>query len=472
MATNATTRDQVERLTETVLRPLTSTGRGYWAVVGLLLIVVAWGLFAYARQLGEGLIVTGMRDQVVWGFYIVNFIFFIGISHAGTLTSAILRLSGAEWRRPITRMAEVITVVALMMGAVMPIVDLGRPDRIYNLIIHGRMQSPVIWDLFAITTYLTGSLIYLYLPLIPDIASCRDRLTASSARWRHRLYAILAMGWRGRPEQRRRLNRAIGVMAIIIIPVAVSAHTVVAWIFAMTLRSGWNSTIFGPYFVLGAVFSGVASIIIVIAIFRKLYHLEAYITQLHFRYLGYLLLTLALLYVYFALNEYLTVGYKLQVGDKPLLEALFVGEFAPYFWLFAIGGLIVPILLIALPPSRTIPGIVTAAVLVNIGMWLKRFVIVIPSLGLPLMPYEWGVYRPTWVEWSILAATFAGFALLFALFAKLFPLISVWEVEEGLQKKAAAAPAEPSAEFGRLAPPPWPRHSAAPDSAAGTAGET
>ncbi len=430
---------QEEKLKQTVLRPLTSTSRGWYAWVGFLLVLIGWGLFAYSVQLRHGLAETGMRDTVIWGFYITNFVFFIGISHAGTLISAILRVTGAEWRRPITRMAECITVVALMVGGLMPIIDLGRPDRIPNLLLHGRFQSPVIWDFLSISTYLTGSLIYLYLPLIPDFAMMRDRLGPTASGLRRGVTRLLALGWTGTPEQRRRLNKALGIMMILIIPIAVSVHTVVSWIFGMTMRAGWNSTVFGPYFVVGAIFSGVAGIITVMFIFRRVYHLEEFITEKHFKYLGLLLLAMAVIYMYFTLAEYLTVAYKLEEGEKDLLHELFLGRYAWAFWTFGLAGTLLPAVMIALPWTRNIPGIVIASVLVNVGMWLKRFVIVIPSLALPLMPYDWGTYSPSWVEISITVASFAGFALIFTLFAKVFPLISAWEVEEGWEKEREAA---------------------------------
>lgn len=436
---------RANRLEAIVLRSLTQISLQWYLWVALLLLLIAWGAYGYSVQLQRGLAVTGMGNEVFWGFYIVNFVFFIGISHAGTLISAILRVTQAEWRRPITRMAEVITVVALMIGGLMPILDMGRPDRIPNLLFHGRLSSPILWDMIAIATYLTGSLLYLYLPLIPDIARCRDRLRGSVSGMRWRLYAMLSLGWRGNVAQRRRLEQATGIMMILIIPIAISVHTVVSWLFAMTLRPGWHSTVFGPYFVVGAIFSGIAGIITVMVIFRKIYRLEEYITEKHFRYLGYLLLTLGLFYLYFTVAEYLTIGYNMVVKDKYLLEALLMGSYALPFWSFAIGGTLLPILLLALPQTRTIPGIVIASVLVNVGMWLKRFVIVIPSLALPVMPYEWGVYQPTWVEISISLAAIAAFALLFTLFAKVFPIISVWEVEEGWEQEArlgtARAPA-------------------------------
>lgn len=430
----------VRRLEATVLRPMTKTSPAWYAWTAFLVLVVVWAFYAYTVQLRVGLAATGMGNVVNWGLYITNFVFFIGISHAGTLISAILRVAGAEWRRPVTRLAEVITAVALMTGALMPIIDLGRPDRVLNLIRYGRFSSPLVWDIIAITTYLTGSLIYLYLPLIPDIAMARDRLKGTVSDFKWKIYKVLSMGWKGTEQQHRRLNRALSIMMILIIPIAVSVHTVVSWIFSMTLRSGWNSTTFGPYFVVGAIFSGIAGIITVMYIFRKLYHLDEYITDKHFRYLGYLMLVLGVIYIYFTFSEYLTTGYKLAEGDKALLQELLLGHYAPLFWTFAIAGTIFPVLVTALPwTRRNVKWIVLASVLVNIGMWIKRFVIIIPSLSLPLMPYDWGTYYPSWVEISITVGAFAWFALLFTLFAKVFPVISVSEVEEGWEKEAARA---------------------------------
>ncbi|OGO22877.1 MAG: hypothetical protein A2144_02475 [Chloroflexi bacterium RBG_16_50_9] len=424
----------------TVLRPLAQTNRGYYALVLFLLAVVGWGLYAYIIQLRYGLLATGMRDVVIWGLYLVNFVFFIGISHAGTLISAILRVTRAGWRTPVTRMAELITVVAISVGALMPIIDLGRPDRVWHMITFGRFQSPLMWDIVSITSYLTGSLIYLYLPLIPDFALVRDRLTQGTSAFKRKVYTFLAVGWRDKPQQRHRLERAISVMAVIIIPIAVSVHTVVSFVFSMLLRPGWDSTIFGIYFVIGAIFSGIASILIVMVIFRKLYHLEEYITERHFRNLSYLLLTSLLIYLYLTISEYLTVGYKLEVVEAHLLEILLFGKNAPWFWLFVVGGLVIPAFLIIFRRWPTIPRLVTAAVLVNVGMWVKRFVIVIPTLEVPLMPFEFGAYTPTWVEWSITAGAFAGFILIFALFAKILPLISIWEVAEEKEEQEREPP--------------------------------
>ncbi len=414
--------------------PLVTSGRRYYGFVGLLLAVVSIGVYAYATQLTEGLVVTGLRSQVMWGIYVTNFVFFIGISHAGTLISAILRVTNTEWRRPITRMAEAITVLALIFGGSFIIFDLGRPDRIQNMLLYGRLDSPLIWDLISITTYLTGSILYLYLPLIPDIADLRDNLTDTS-RFKRWLYTKLSMGWRGTATQKARLEKGIKIMAVIIIPIAVSVHTVVSWVFSMTLRPGWHSTIFGPYFVVGAIFSGIASIIIAMVVFRKIYRLEAYLTLQHFKYLGYMMLTLNIAYIYFTISEFFTSYYGGKPAEMMLLNSLFTGIYAPEFWTFITAGLIIPAFLIGIPQTRTIFGITLAAIFVNIGMWYKRFVIVVPALARPSMPGgEWATYTPTWVEVSITAASVAGFILLFTLFTKVFPIISMWEVREGLEK--------------------------------------
>ncbi|MDX1535128.1 MAG: NrfD/PsrC family molybdoenzyme membrane anchor subunit, partial [Thermoplasmata archaeon] len=321
-----------------LVRPLQRTTWRFYVVVAVLAAIVAVGLAGYITQLRTGLGVTGMNDEVSWGLYISNFVFFIGISHAGTLISAILRVSGAEWRRPITRMAESITVIAILIAAGLPIIDLGRPELLANILLFGRIESAILWDFISIGTYLTGSIIYLSLPMIPDAAILRMR--KGFGRIRMLVYRLLGGRWTGSPGQRQALKRAIGIMAIIIIPVAVSVHTVVSWIFGMTLRVGWHSPIFGPYFVVGAIFSGIATIIIAMAVFRRVYHLEKYLTLDHFRKLGLLLLVLNVAIIYFTLSEYLTVAYGSQAQDVQWITALSSGPFAVLFWGMFVGGFI------------------------------------------------------------------------------------------------------------------------------------
>ena len=430
------------RLEETALAPVRRTSRRYWALVAALVAVVGWGLYAYSLQLRDGLIVTGMRDRISWGLYIATFVFFIGISHAGTLISAILRVSQARWRTPVTRIAEFITVVALICGASFVIIDLGRPDRVLNVFIYGRWQSPIIWDVLAITTYLTGSIVYLFVPMIPDLALFRDRLTGSTSRWRGWLYRTLAIGWNGNAVQRRSLAAAIGILMILIIPIAVSVHTVVSWIFAMTLRVPWDSALFGAFFVAGAIFSGIAILIIVMAILRRSYKLHEYVTEKQFVYLGYLLAAFAAIMIYANISELLIHGYKLEEGADFHLRQLFLNDFAPLFWFYLLGGLVGPIVLMLIPATRNIGGVVAAAVLVTVAMWIERYVIVVTGLRVPLMPYEPADYAPTWVEWSILAGGLALFALLITLFTKVFPIIAVWEVAE--DQEATIAPPHPA----------------------------
>jgi Ni/Fe-hydrogenase subunit HybB-like protein len=410
-----------------LIEPIERTGARFWIFAGTLLAIGLWGGFAWWTQLRRGLSVTGLNLPVYWGLYITNFVFFIGISHAGTLISAILRLAHAEWRRSITRAAEVITVLVLFFGMGCVILDLGRPDRVLNVLLHGNFTSPLLWDVTSVATYLTASVIYLYLPLIPDIAILRDRMP--SRRW---LYRPLALGWTGTERQKKRLDRIIGVMAVIVIPIAVSVHTVVSWVFAMTVQPMWHSTIFGPYFVVGAIFSGIAAIIIAMAIIRKAYHLEDYLKAVHFNNLGLLLLVMCLLWFYFTFAEFLTTYY----GGEPTHMAVFLskteGEFSLLFWTMIVSCFVIPFALLANRRTRmTVWGTVVASVFVQLGMWLERFLIVVPSLSMPRLPMSAPAYVPSWVEWSLFAAFISMFILLYALFTKFFPIVSIWEIREG-----------------------------------------
>jgi len=435
---------------EHLLSTLTETSRRFYLWVAVLLAVVLWGLYAYVQQIRSGLSVTGMRDQISWGLYITNFVFFIGISHAGTLISAILRVTHTEWRRPITRLAEAITVFALCIGAPMVIIDLGRPERLLNIFRYGRIQSPILWDVLSVSTYLAGCALYLYIPMIPDLAMLAEQPRLGARR--RRFYKKLSLGWTGSPTQWALLERSISVMAVVIIPLAISVHTVVSWIFSMTLRPGWNSSIFGPYFVVGAIYSGAAAVIFSMYVLRRVLRLQDYLEPLHFRNLGLLLLAFSLLYLYFNVNEYLTMGYKFEGIEKGYLTRLFFGDYAPLFWTVQAVGVFIPALLLMAVlglkrhQSLIIPGVALASFLAIVGAWAKRYLIVVPTLSSPYLPgqripWEWTHYRPTWVEWSVTAAAVAVFLLIYALFSKLFPMISVWENRE---IEATVAPTEPA----------------------------
>jgi molybdopterin-containing oxidoreductase family membrane subunit len=421
---------------EDLLQPLKAKPSLAWyAFVALLTGIVGWGFYAWYVQLTHGLVVTGLRDTIFWGVYIVNFVFFIGVAHVGALVSGILRLSKVKWGPPLTRMAEVITMASLPIAALMPLIDLGRFDRILNVIWFGRLESPIVWDFIAISTYLIGSTIFLYVPLIPDLAICRDRLDKISW-WRRKLYSFLALSWQWTKRQRIFIEKAIHAMSVVIIAIVFMVHTVVSFIFAQGggLRAGWNSSIFGPYFVLGAVLSGVAALIVAMWIIRRLYHFENYLTYEHFKMLGLLLLALDLGYIYFTANEYIKITYNMPKAERGLITALSIGDAAVAFWFSVIGGLVIPALIIGIPKTRSIPGIVIASVLIFVGLWVKRWIIIVPVLANPFLEV-FAIYTPTWVEWSITAGGFAGFLLLFTLFCRYFPIISVWEVAETLPKE-------------------------------------
>lgn len=409
-----------------LFRSIEQTGPGFYWMYGILMFVLFFALYAFINQVVHGLGVTGLAQPVSWGFYIINFVFFIGISHAGTLISAILRLSRAEWRRPITRMAEVITAIVLAIGGLHPILDLGQPGRMWNLVSSGRLQSPLLWDVTSITAYFTASTVYLYLPMIPDIAILRDR--GVRPKW---LYQFLSWGWQGTEKQHKILNKAINILMIMVIPIAISVHTVISYIFAMTIQPGWHSTIFGPYFVVGAIFSGIAALLMVMIIFRKVYKLEKYLKLIHFNYLSSLLLVMSLLWFYFTFSEYLTTFYGNEPDEMRVFFYKFTKDYALYFWGMVAANFLVPVIILSNRRTKTITGIFIASASVTVGMWLERLNIVVPSLANPRMEYPTGIYIPTLTEWALFAGGVAAFMLGFMLFAKYFPLISIWEIQEG-----------------------------------------
>ena len=422
------------KLGDDLLRPLLETSWRFYLIVTVLGSIVLMGLGTWFYQMYMGFGMTGINNPVFWAFYITNFVFWIGISHAGTLISAILRLVNAGWRRPVTRCAEVITAFALMIGAMFPIIHLGRPWLFFWLVpypssrlIWPNFRSPLVWDFFAITTYLTGSVLFLVLPMIPDFALVRDRTTGA----RRKIYGALALGWQGTPKQWHRLESAMSIMAIAIIPVAVSVHTIVSFDFSMAPVPMWHSTMFGPYFVAGAIFSGIAGLIIAMAALRKFLHLEEYLHPVHFQNLGKLLLMMSLLWGYFVFAERLTVWYGNESAEVAVLRVTQKGSFAPLYWTMVVVNFVLPVSILSLRKLRTITGCVVASFGVLVGMWLERFLIVVPSLGHKYLPYSWGVYRPRPVEIMITISTFAAMALLYVLFSKFVPIISVWELKAG-----------------------------------------
>lgn len=432
-----------------VLSPLTRpAGWGYTLTVGGLVAIFGWSLYAWNRQIQTGLGITGLNAPVFWGVYVINFVFFIGISHAGTLISSILRITDTPWRRPFTRLAEAITVFSLPFGALSVIVDLGRPDRLLHVVRYPHFTSAILWDVVCISTYLITSCLYFYLALVPDIALCRDRLPETPA-WRKKLYRTLALGWQDTPVQWKTLNRLLTGMSIFLFALVVSVHTNVSFVFGMTLKPGWHTTIISPFFVLGAIYSGVATVIVLAALFRRLYRLEDLMTEAHFRSCAKFLLALCCFWLYAMIIEHLFVFYGKETAELRILEAKFWGPYAPLFWTMVACCFGIPFVVLAVPRWRTIRNLVAIGLVINVGMWLERYTIIVPSGAYPYLPWGVGTYRPSWVEVSITAGWLAGFLALVLLFARLFPVLTVWEVREelGEARTSLAAPAsmEPSA---------------------------
>ncbi len=422
--------ETIARKYHPIVEPLTRAGWPFWITVIPLSIIFLWSFFAFGWQYVWGLGVTGMGHPMSWTLYLVNFVFFIGISHAGTLISAILRITNAGWRTPITRAAEMVTVFALAAGPTNILFDLGRSARFYWVGLHAQFKSPLLWDFTCIMTYFITSVVFLYVLMIPDIAILRDRVTG-----RRSFYKLLSLGWTGTERQEKVLRRAIGFLCIAVIPIAVSVHTVVSWVFGMQTQPMWHSTIFGPYFVTGAIYSGIATIILVAAILRRVYHLEQYLQPLHFNNMGLLLLTMTLLWFYFTFAEYLTTLYGGGTHELAVFWVKITGKYSMMFWLMVLFCFVIPFPILAIKRTRTIWGTSIASISILIGMWLERYLIIIPTLSEPRLPYERGAYMPSWVEWSMMAGLSAGFILAIVLFSKFFPVISIWEMEKEKEKE-------------------------------------
>jgi len=429
-----------------LFRPLTS-----WRpklILGSLLTGLVAGLLFYSwnYQIQNDIGVTGINRPVFWGFYITNFVFWIGISHAGTLISAILRVTSANWRRPITRCAEAITVFALSIGALFPLIHLGRPWLFWFMIplpnyrgLWPNFRSPLVWDMMAIGTYLTGSILYLLLPMIPDLAILRDRYMADNPKSvRARIYRFLALGWRGTAQQWHSLESGIRTLAVIIIPVAVSVHTIVSWDFSMTRQPMWHSTIFGPYFVVGAIYSGIAVLMVAMYLLRKGMGLEFYLNDKVFNNLGLLFLTFSLIWGYFTFAEHLTVWYGNEPSEMAVFTERISGQFAWVFWGMILLNAAVPILVLSFPLGRKPLFTAIVGVGVLIGMWIERFLIVVGTLSLPRLDFTVGSYQPSWTELGILVGSFGLFVLLYLIFVQIAPIVSIWEVREGELNSASA----------------------------------
>ena len=443
---------EISNNTKEVLKEFTPQiehfNRRFKILSALLIAIMLFALYAFYKQETEGHIVTGMRDNVVWGLYIANFVFFIGISYAGALISGILHLLHVEWRKPIIRIAEFITVIATVIGPLFILLCMGRLDRLFNLVLYGRIQSPIIWDVIAITTYIIGSFLFLYLAMIRDLAILRDTPDLKVSKLRKWSYKFLAIGYKGSKQQDKLLEESITIMSAIIIPIAVIVHSVLAWIFGMTLRPGWHSTIFAPYFVIAAVFSGTGVLIMAMWGYRKVFHLEKYITKKHFDYLGMLLLILAAIYGYFTFSEYLTDWYTSETWNARVLQKLFdLHQCGWWFYFSVLVGNLLPIIVIGIKKFRTINSVAFVSFVAVIALWVKRYLIIVPTLETPLFPIQdtraaWVHYSPTWVEWALTAGGVATFIFAFMLLSKYVPIVPVALVSKPAEENTEEVNAE------------------------------
>jgi Ni/Fe-hydrogenase subunit HybB-like protein len=415
-------------LADAAVAPIVHAGRWSTLAIVVLAVPVLAGVGAFALQLRDGIGVTGLNDQVFWGIYTVDLVTLIGFSYGGALVSAILRLTEAHWRGPVVRIAEATALVTLLVGAVFPIVHLGRPERVWEMFARPQIESPLLWDMVAILTYLLATALLFVLPLIPDAAELQEHPGLGTRR--ARLYRRIASGWVGSPSQRRVLERALSVLAIAIVPIAVMVHTVLSYAFSLTSRPGWHSTIFGPYFVIAAVYSGVAVVILATVAYRRAYHLEDWIDDHAIRTLGAIMVALAGIYAYFLFTEITTEGYVGEEAAQSLLHGLLLGRFSGLFWAFVVLGLVVPVGLFAWPRTRTVTGITVASVLVVLALGLKRFLMFVPTQTRPLVAGTEGAYVPSPVEVVITVGAVAAIPLLLILLFRALPVLAVYEIEE------------------------------------------
>ena len=396
-------------------------------MVAALSAVVVVGIVGWVDQLVENV----NSDGPFWGFNIVNFITIIGVSYGGAVVSAVLRLTGAGWRAPLTRIAEASAVVTVAIGGAAIIPSVGRPDRMWEFLSRPNFSSPLIWDFIAISTYAIASIVFFYLPLIPDLAAARDTLGERAGRFRRALWGRFSWGWRGTPAQHRLLGSAITLVAMMVIPLAVSVHSVLGWAFAVTsMRPWWSEELWPPLFVIAALYSGIALVILVLAWLRRAYRLYEYITDRHFVRLGYILVPFGAAYLYMSVADFLPGSYHGQPAMAAVFRQLFVGGYAPWFWLFVVGGMVVPLLVIAIPMTRRVGWIVFAAACVDVTFWLNRALMVTVPSTFDVISGNLGRYTVSWVTPAITLGEVAAIPLLIFVLFRFVPIRSVTEIEQ------------------------------------------
>lgn len=422
------------RVNEDIIRMLDKPTVKWLALFIPTLGFVGFGLFCFIYQVYTGLGVAGYRHPVFWGVYITNFVFWVGIAHSGTLISAILYLFRADFRMSIYRIAEAMTVFAVLTAGLFPIIHLGRPWNFYWLFPYPNQRelwvnfkSPLVWDVFAVSTYLTVSALFFFVGMIPDIAAVRDRVTEAP---RKIFYSILSLGWKGSNWEWLHYTRAYLFFAAFATPLVLSVHSVVSWDFAMSNLPGWHTTIFAPYFVAGAIFSGLGMVITLTVPIRKIFHLEEYITLDNYDGMAKLIIMTSLIVGYAYGAEFFMAWYSGSPYEWGQFYYRVTGEYALFYWIMIVCNVIIPIPLWFKAVRRNIKVLFIISIFINIGMWFERFNIIVISLSQGFDPAAWGVYMPSWVEIGITVGSFAWFFMFFLIFIKTLPAVSIAEMKE------------------------------------------
>ncbi len=422
-----------EQLEKDVLAAMGKPSKGYWAALGISFLAFLVGMGLWGYQMYHGLGVAGITHPVGWGVYITTFVFWVGIAHSGTLISAILFLFRARFRSSFNRSAEAMTVFAVMTAGLFPLIHLGRPWFAYWLFPYPNQRhlwvnfrSPLDWDVFAVSTYFTISLIFFYVGLVPDLAIVR-RYTDGVKQW---FYRVFALGWRGTMDQWKHYNFLYLFLAAFATPLVISVHSVVSWDFAMSVIPGWHTTIFAPYFVAGAIFSGTAMVLTLVIPMRKIVGLDKYITIDHFEAIAKILLFTSVIVTYSYIVEFLLALYSGNLYEKYHFMWRALGDYRYAYWLMLFCNSLLPLSLFVKKLRRSLKYLFILSIFVNIGMWLERFVIIVTSLARDFDPYNWGNYHPTFVEIGIMIGSFGWFFTLFLIFTKLLPVLAITEVKE------------------------------------------
>ncbi len=422
-----------EQVNDEIIATLRPT-KAWFAGLTIAIVCMLIGVTAWMWQIYMGLGVAGYAPPVMWGVYIVTFVFWVGIGHAGTLISAILYLFRAGFRTTIYRCAEAMTVFAVMTAGLFPILHLGRPWKFFYLIpypnwrlIWPQFKSPLVWDVFAILTYLTVSTTFLYIGLIPDLAAMRDR---EKHPVRKRLYSVLSLGWRNSDREWRHFARAYLFLAAFSTPLVLSVHSVVSFDFAMSLVPGWHATLFAPYFVAGAIFSGLGMVFTIIIPLRRWFGLKHYVTINHLDAAAKMCLFTSLVVATAYLTEFFIGWYSGNEMEHAFWWNRVFGQWWWAAWIMLICNCVIPLTLFSQRLRRNTTWLFTLSLFINLGMWFERFVIFEPSLSHEFEPWQWTAYAPTYIDWAILLGSFGWFSMWFLLFIKNLPVVAIAEVKE------------------------------------------